>query len=254
MKAYIAFMKKEWIENVRTYRLFIILTVFFLLGIMNPITARYTNELIKALSPELSSISFPTPTALDSWIQFYKNVPQMGLIVFVIFFGGSLSKECTKGTLINMITKGLKRRTIILSKFTMIAIIWSISLLLCFAVTAYYTAYFWNLDGFGDILLSLLCFWLFGILLISIILLGGAFAKSSYVCLLLTGALVVFLFLINVVPSIQSYNPIRLMSSNMALIDGTMAFEDFVKAIMVSILIIVVNLMGSIHIFNKRRL
>ncbi|WP_455715776.1 ABC transporter permease [Anaerosporobacter sp.] len=254
MKAYIAFTKKEWMESIRTYKLFILLTVFFILGIMNPITAKITPDLLASLAQEGITISIAEPTAIDSWMQFYKNVPQMGLIVLVIMFSGGITAEYSKGTFINMITKGLKRSTIILSKFTMEVCLWTLSLLLCFATTAYYTAYFWNIDGIGHILQSVLCLWLFGIFLIAVLLLMGAAVKSNYACLLLTGGVVVVLFIINMIPKLQEYNPIRLASDNLSLITGDMAMGDFSFSIVLTLIGIILCLLGAIQVFNKKKI
>lgn len=254
MRAYWAFTKKEWIENVRTYRLFILLTVFFLLGIMNPITAKLMPEIFAKFNSDSMNITITEPTALDSWAQFYKNIPQMGLIVMVIMFSGTLVNECSKGTLINMVTKGLKRSTIVLSKFTVAASLWTLCLLISFVVSAYYTAYYWNLDDFNHILFAACCLWLFGIFLVSVLLLTGTVARSNYICLLLTGSVVVILFLINMIPTVQEYNPLRLCSNNLQLINGTMESSDFYKSILITGVTTVIALFGSIALFNKKGL
>ena len=254
MKAYIAFTKKEGVEGIRTYKLFILLSVFFILGIMNPIFAKITPKLLASLTIEGMTLTIPEPTAIDSWMQFYKNVPQMGLIVLVIMFSGGMTGECSKGTFINMITKGLKRSTIIFSKFTMSVCMWTISLALCFMVSTYYTAYYWDIDGIGEILQSVMCLWLFGVFLIAILLLMGTIVKSNYACLLLVGSVVAILFLINMVPKLQDYNPIRLASDNMSLITGEMVIADFGFSICITIILTILSLLGAIMVFNKKKL
>ena len=42
MKSLIAFMKKEWMDLVRSGRLMILLVIFLLFGIMNPAIAKLT--------------------------------------------------------------------------------------------------------------------------------------------------------------------------------------------------------------------
>lgn len=254
MKAYIAFTKKEWMESIRTYRFFILLAVFFILGIMNPITAKITPDILANFAMEGMTITIAEPTAMDSWLQFYKNVPQMGMIVIVIMFSGLMTGECGKGTFVNMVTKGLKRSTIILSKFTMSVCLWTISLALCFTVSAYYTAYYWDINGMGQILQSVACLWLFGIFLIAILLLMGSIVKSNYACLLLVGCVVVLLFLINMLPVLQEYNPIRLASSNLSLINGEMVIADFGFSIAITIILTILSLVGAIMVFNKKKL
>lgn len=254
MRAFIAFTKKEWVESIRTYRLFILLAVFFVLGIMNPLTAKLTPTILANFAPEGMVIEVPTPTALDSWIQFYKNVPQMGLIVLVIMFSGSMTGECSKGTFINMVTKGLKRSTIIFAKFTMSVILWTLSLLLCFGLSAYYTAYYWDLNGFSQILQSVFCLWLFGVFLLAALIFFGAIARSNYGSLLLTGCVVVFLFLLNMLPSLQQYNPIYLLESSQSLITGELVMSDFGNSILVTLLISVLGVVGSVLCFDRKKL
>ena len=82
-----AFLKKEWMEWSRTGRLLILLLVFVLFGIMNPAVAKLIPWLMETMSESLADtgliITEVTVDAMDSWMQFYKNIP-MALIVFVL--------------------------------------------------------------------------------------------------------------------------------------------------------------------------
>jgi len=254
MKSYIAFTKKEFCENFRTYKFFIMISVFLLLGMMNPITAKITPQLLKSFMPAGMNITVAEPTALDSWAQFFKNVPQMGLIVLVIIFSGIMANEFSRGTLINMLTKGLSRRVVILSKFTMAVIVWTLSYIVCFVVSYAYTAYFWSSYGIRNIGLSVFCLWLFGILLLAIIMLGGVLFKNSYGGLLFTGGLVVVLMLLNIVPVLQKYNPITLVSSNLALLTGNMLVSDFIVPIVICSIATIVLISSAIMLFNKKQI
>ncbi len=254
MKAFIAFTKKEFTENVRSYKLFIMLVVFSLFGMMNPITAKLTPELLKSLMPEGISLTITEPTALDSWAQFFKNVPQMGLIVLVIVFGGIMANEFKRGTLINMLTKGLSRSVVIFSKFTMAVTIWTLSYAICFAVTYAYTAYFWGMKGINNVLLAVFGVWIFGVFLLAIIMLCGVVFENGYGSLLFTGAIAVVLLLINIAPKVQKYNPISLISRNMELLTNNMTASDFAFPIVICCLAIIVLLASSVLIFNKKEL
>jgi len=254
LRSYFAFTKKEFCESVRTYKLLIMGAVFLLLGMMNPVTAKFTPLLLKSFMPAGMEITIAEPTALDSWAQFFKNVPQMGLIVLVIVFSGIMANEFSRGTLINMLTKGLSRSVVILSKFTMAALLWTASYALCFGVTYAYTAYFWKGDGVSNILFSVFCLWLFGILLLASMILGGVMFKSSYGCLLFTGVFVVALLLINIVPKLQEYNPITLASSNMALLSNKMSVSDFTLPIVICCVTVAGFIITAIALFNKKQL
>lgn len=254
MKSYIAFTKKEFCENFRTYKFFIMITVFLLFGMMNPITAKITPQLLESFMPEGMNITITEPTALDSWAQFFKNVPQMGLIVLVIVFSGIMSNEFSRGTLVNMLTKGLSRKVVIFSKFTMAATVWTFSYVLCFAVTYAYTKYFWSSDGISNLLFSVFCLWLFGILLLAIIMLGGVLFKNNYGSLLFTGGIVVVLTLLNIAPKLQKYNPATLSSSNMALLTNEMTASDFTLPIIMGSIAVIVFMASAIALFNKKQI
>lgn len=253
MSSYISFMKKEFIEYTRTYKLFIMGIVFLLFGMMNPVVAKFAPELIKTAMPEMN-IDIPEPTAMDSWAQFFKNVGQLGVVTLVIVFSGLMSNELSKGTLINMLTKGLKRSTVILSKFTMATIIWTISYLLCFGVSYVYTAYFWSMDGMNHVFLAFSSLWLFGVLLINLVILGGILFKNTFGSLLLTGGSIAVMGFLNIVPRLKKYNTLSLASYNMSILNAQMAVSDFVPAFVVCFILIVTLLVISILIFNKKQI
>ena len=73
MSHFRVFFKKEMVEHIRTYKLLIMLVVFFIFGIMNPLTAKLTPELLEKFMPEGVLISLPEPSSIDSWAQFYKT-------------------------------------------------------------------------------------------------------------------------------------------------------------------------------------
>jgi ABC-2 type transport system permease protein len=253
MRAYIAFINKEFCEYLRTYKLFILIAVFLLFGFMNPIVAKVMPELLTTLMPEGMSFNLGTPTALDSWAQFFKNVSQTGTFVLVIIMSGIIANEFNRGTLINMLTKGLPRPTVILSKFTSATAIWTLSYVLCFAVTYAYTAYFWNMDGIVNMFLSVFCLWLFGVLLIALLVFGGVLFSNIYGSLLLTGGAVVFMTVLNIAPAVRKYNPITLSSENMALITAQKASSEFLPAIIICTIAIIALTTASIGLFNKKQ-
>lgn len=254
MRAFTAFTKKELIEASRTYKVMIMLLVFFLLGIMNPFTAKLTPELLKSLNSEQITITITETTANDSWAQFYKNVPQMGLIVLVIVYSGILAGEFTKGTLVNMLTKGLSRRVVIAAKFASATLLWTASYVLCFAVSYFYTIYFWPEGNMSNLLVALLTLWLSGELLIASVMFGGVLFKNTYGALLFAGILVAVLYIINIVPEVSKYNPASLTSCGYSLITGESGVSDCVWQLVTGSALTVLLLGGTIAIFDKKQL
>lgn len=252
MNAYIAFVIKEWLEALRTYKIFLFGIIFTLLGIMNPITAKVTPQLLETFMPEGTQIQLPDPTALDSWAQFYKNVGQMGLIVLIILISTMISHEITKGTLINVLTKGLKRSTVIYSKLTMATLLWTMSFILSFALTDIYTRLLWEVNNVHHAIFAGMCLWLFGLFLISLTFLGGVLFNNSYGSLLVTLIGFVFLMLLGIIEPIAKFLPVRLATQNLSIVQGAVSPDSLTPAVWVTLIgILILNGM-TIILFNKK--
>ena len=128
MKSLIAFTKKELLEQLRTGRLMILGLIFLLLGVMNPGVAKLTPWLFEMMADDLAQsgmvVTQVTVTAMDSWVQFYKNIP-IGLIAFLLLESGVFTREYQTGTLVLSLTKGLPRWQVVVSKAAVLATLWT---------------------------------------------------------------------------------------------------------------------------------
>lgn len=254
MSPWLGFLKKEWTESVKSYKLLLTLLIFSVLGIMNPFTAKITPMLMENFMPEGTVLNLPDPTALDSWLQFYKNFPQMGLFIFILLFSTMMSKELEKGTLVILLTKGLRRSTVITTKFVMGIIYWTLAFLLTFIITYSYTAFYWDQSILEHLFLAAGCVYVFGILLFTITLWGNTYFASAYGGLLVTVMSVIALFIIAIFPDSATWNPLQLLSAPPEMIIGEMAPREMLTPFLVTMGIIFFFLIGTILHFNKKRL
>jgi ABC-2 type transport system permease protein len=251
MRAYAAFTGKEFLENWRTYKLFILTMVFLILGMMSPLFAKYTNEIIVLAAPEMN-LQLPEPTMYDSWVQFFSNVGQIGLIALVITFSGIIARELSRGTLINMLTKGLSRSTVILSKFTAATVIWTVCYLCSLAVAYVYTAYFWAMDGMNNVFLSFFGLWLFGVFLISLVILGGVLFKGVMGSLLFTGGALVIIGMTSWIPVIGDYEPAGLPSWSMSLLFDIIELSEYMPRLITCGVLVIASIAAAIMLLNKK--
>ena len=149
MRGAFAFLKKEFLSQLRSGKLLILILVAMLFGVMSPGIAKLTPWMYEMLSDSLaqSGISvIPTEvTALDCWMQFFKNI-SLALIVFVLLESEIFAKEYSSGTLIMVLTKGLSRRTVVLVKSLVLAVLWSLFYWLIFGISFGYSAFFWKCE------------------------------------------------------------------------------------------------------------
>jgi ABC-2 type transport system permease protein len=249
-----AFLRKEFIENIRTYKLLIMFTVFILFGILSPLTAKLLPQILSSFMPEGISITLAEPAAIDAWTQFFKNISQIGIIVTVILFSGNLSNELSKGTLINMLTKGLKRSSVILAKYAMASILFTASYAAAAALSYVYTLYLFDGSELHNLLLSLLCLWLFGLFLLSVLMLWASITRSGYAALLLTGFVAASLMILNIIPAAETYNPISLAANNVALLTNAIEPYQIYMAGGIAIAGIIVFITGAVLVFQKKQL
>lgn len=253
MRGFIAFSKKELTENTRNYRLLIMLAIFLIFGLMSPLLAKFTPQLMEALMPNLAE-AFENPTALDSWTQFYKNVSSLGLSLTIILFSSCLSGEYAKGTLTIMLTKGLSRPAVVLSKFSAAAIILTVCYWLSFGVTYGYTAYLWPGDSLPHVFSAAFALWIAGILYLSILMLGCALFRQAFTSILFLLVITVIMGLLEQIEQTAGFSPVILVSKNIDLLSGTVTASYFILPLIVSVFMSAALLMMSIVVFNKKQL
>lgn len=256
MKSLFAFIKKECMEQLRSGRLWLILALFVLLGIMNPAVAKLTPWLLEVMADSLAEngmiVTDITISAMDSWVQFFKNMP-IGLIAYVLLQGAIFTKEYSSGTLVLTLTKGLERFKVIVSKTSVLVAIWSLGYWLCFGITYLYNSYFWDNSIAQNLFLSVVCWWLFGVFVISLMTLFSTISASNIGVLFGTGAILLVSYIVGLLPKANKYLPTLLTDGN-SLIYGMAQSKEYIAAIIVTAIATVICFAISIPIFNKKQL
>jgi len=256
MKPFVAFLKKELLESVRSSKFLILGALFLAFGIMNPMIAKLTPWLMETLSKELAesgmTITAVSVDALTSWTQFFKNIP-MALIVFVFMYGNIFTKEYESSTLILILTKGLARYKIVLAKTLVMLFGWTAGYFLTFAITYAYNAYFWDNGVVSNLACAVVNWWLFGVYVIALVVLFSVISKSFSGVLVGTVALIAIPYVMGVFPKLSKYVPTQLMSTNSLLV-GTHDSKDFAFAICITAVLSLSCIVCSIPIFNKKQL
>jgi len=256
MKSFIAFLKKENLECMRSGKLIILSVLFLIFGIMNPAIAKLTPWLFELLSESLAEsgmiVTEVTVDALTSWTQFFKNIP-IALIVFVLIYSGIFTKEYESGTLILVLTKGLYRYKVVLAKSTVMFSLWTFGYWLCFAVTYGYNAFFWDNSIAIGLIPAAIHWWFFGIWVICLIVFFSVLCQNYYSVLLGTGGSVLGAYIISLFPKFSKYTPTILMNSA-SLLTGTESADNYVEAIVITVIMCLVCLVASVPIINKKQL
>lgn len=254
MRAFLAFIKKEWMEQIRSSRLVILAILFTMFGIMNPAIAKLTPWLFEIMAESLEEsgmlVTAVKVDAMMSWVQFFKNVP-MTLIVFILMESSIFTKEYQSGTLILALTKGLHRFKVVLSKTAVLFIMWTGFYWMQYGITYAYNAYFWDNSIAENLVFSAICWWMFGLWTIALQVFFSTIASTNTVVLVGTGAVVIASYLIGLLPKLTKYMPTLLMDGN-SLIYGAKEPKEYEIAFVVAIITAMISFITSLYMMNRK--
>lgn len=204
---------------------------------------------IQRMEPALEDL-FMEVTALSSWSQFYKNMP-LCTIVFVLLFSTILTAEYQKGTLVNLLTKGMKRWKVLISKTFALAAFWTFGYWLCYGSTYGYNAYFWDNGTVCHAGFSAFCFYLLGLWSLSLVMILSTLMPSGPLVLLgLFGGFCITWFA-RLLPYVKEWTPARLLSASQ-LLTGDGSPGDYGACIFLTCVLMLFHIGAAILRFNKK--
>jgi len=117
VSATLVFARKEAVEIVRTWRIWVLPAIILFFAITAPLLARFTPEIVGAVAgDQLGGLTLPPGTSLDAYGQWIKNLSQITLFALIIIYGGIVSSETSSGTAILVLTKPMSRTAFVAVK------------------------------------------------------------------------------------------------------------------------------------------
>jgi ABC-2 type transport system permease protein len=180
VSGYRIFARKELSEIVRTWRIWVLPAIILFFAISGPLLARFTPEIVGALAgSQLGQIELPTPTYLDAYTGWIKNLSQITLFALIIIYGGIVSAETKSGTAILVLTKPVSRRAFVIVKAVIHSLFLTILLVLGTLVTWALTAVTFG-EAPGGALWSAALVWLvYGVLFMALMTLFSVLISSA---------------------------------------------------------------------------
>ncbi|MBP5728051.1 MAG: ABC transporter permease subunit [Clostridia bacterium] len=256
MKSLHAFFKKEMMEQQRSGKLMILCILFVVLGIMSPAIAKLTPWLMEMMAGSLAGnglvFTSVSVNAMDSWTQFFKNIP-LGLIAFVLIESSIFTREYQTGTLLLSLTKGLERHKVVTTKTAVLVFLWTVSYWACAGITYGYTAFFWDNAIVQHLLFSMTCWWVFGLFAVALMVLFSTMAGSNTGVLAGTGCVVLVSYLLSFISGLKKIMPTMLMDGT-SLIYGMAEPKSYTVPLVIAAVMIPVCLTISVSAFNRKQL
>jgi ABC-2 type transport system permease protein len=142
---------KELLELWRTRRLLIMLLVLGAFGLLSPLLARLTPILVERFvaSQEGVQVSMPAPTLVDAMAQYIKNVTQFGVLLVVLLGLGAVAGEKERGTAVLLLSRPVRRGTVLWAKLLAQLVTLLVSLLLAAGGCYVYSAILFEAPPLG---------------------------------------------------------------------------------------------------------
>ena len=254
MNGTIVIFKKEMLDQLRSYRIFIFSIILLIFAISSPVIAKITPDLLKMIGTtgEYSIQTLKIPDYKDAYAEFFKNLSQIGAIVILLIYSGIICDEKVKGSAAMILTKNLSRASFVVGKFLTAAFIWTVIYLVCAGVCFGYTYYFFPVLPHGNVILSNVMFWLYGLLLISFTLFASTVSNSHATATVFAFLGWVVLLISSAIPKVQNYSPSLLGTLNVEVISGIKNFSDvYISVIIGCVLIIGFVILSAISLSKQ---
>jgi ABC-2 type transport system permease protein len=246
--------KKECLYQWRSKRALIVWAVFLVIGMMSPLIAKFTPELLRNLegAEQLAEL-IPEPSVADAVGQYVKNLTQFGFMLVILLGMGAIAGEKEKGTAAMILSKPMPRWAFVLGKYIAQSIVYLIGFLLASVAAYYYTQFLFDglvLSGFSAAS-ALLLLWI--LVFASVTLLGSAIGRTTAIAagIGLLGS--VLLLIAGAIPRFGALAPAGLISWA-----GQLAIEESgpsnAGALVMSAVVILMMLVSAVAVFEREEL
>lgn len=248
-------LRKELMEQWRTYRLLVVVVVLLLFGgFIAPLSAKYTPELVTALAPSGEEIAnlIPTPTAEVAVEEYVGNVSQFGVLVALLVAMGAVAQEKDKGTAALMLAKPLPRPVFLAAKFVALGVTFTVSIVLAGAACYYYTMLLFEAVELSSWLALNGLLLLFLLVYVALTLFCSTLTRSQVAGGGLAFGLLMLLTAVGALPTVGDYLPGRLVTWAGGLIKGV--GDAGWSALWGSLGLILVAMLGAWLTFERQEL
>lgn len=247
-------LNKELRYQWRTKRLLVVCGVFLVFGMISPLLAEFTPQLLGSIEgAEQFADLIPEPTVNDAIGQYLKNITQFGFLLAILLGMGAVAAEKEKGTAAMILSKPLPRWAFLGSKFLSQAAVYAIGFALAAVAAYYYTVFLFESIAFLPFVYSNLLLFAWLLVFVAVTLMGSSLGKSTAAAAGWAAVGAVVLLIAGSIPKYGALAPSGLVSwAGQLALDGPGAPNG--GALAMSLVLILVSLVAGLAAFESQEI
>lgn len=253
----VAFLKKEFTAIFKTYRFWVIPLVLVFFAVMSPPTAKFTPEILKSALPAGMGLKLPTPTLVDAFTQWFKNLAQIGVLAVILLTMGIMAEEKASGTILLVVTKPVSRANVVLAKFAAQASWLAVSFVGAAAVCYLYAAAIFKFELAAAFAWGNLLYLAYFVLIVAVTLFFSTVLKNQIAAGGLSLIVVMGLSLVAALSkTFDKYSPTGLTTVGMNVAFGKPGAEisQALWPAITMVAVAVILMAAAIFVFNRQEL
>ena len=228
--------RMELLRLLRTGRIWIIVGVYVLFGVIGPLGARYLPQILERFGGGMEVV-VPEPTALDGMGQFHSQAGQLGLLAVLAVAAAALVFDNREEWAAFLRTRTQSVRQLVLPRVVASTVAAVLGLAAGSVVAAVLTGALIAPVDVGDLLLGVVLGALYLAFAVSVVAVASSIAEQTMSTVLLAVGVLIVLPILQFLPAIQDWIPSQLLGATTALMAGA-SLGDLLPAVAVTVVVV----------------
>lgn len=254
---WITLFKKEMLESWRNYKWIWVPLVIILLAIMDPISTYYLPQIIDAVGglPEGTIFEVPNVLASEAIMMSLSQLSSLGVLIITLMSMGSIAGERNSGVSELILVKPISYFNYITSKWASLLLLVWVSLSVGLITSWYYINLLFEKLPFTSLLLVILFYGLWLTLVITLSIFYNTLFKTPGIvaaCTIIT--IIAMSLMTSIFGNHLAWSPNNLAGHIQEMLLSDQVPTDLIATSIITLVCIVVLLIGSLFVFEKKEL
>lgn len=246
------FLRKELMEFVRTWRVWVLFGIVTFMAVSSPGMARLMPVLFRSLEGTGMTVTMPDPTWKDAYLQWAGNLGEVVLLAVVIMLGGLVAGEVKSGTALLVLTKPLSRSAFLMAKFLANGAFVAVAALVGALITWAGTRVLFGEAPVGPLAAATAAWLVLGLCFVALMVLLSSLVRNSLAAAGLGFAVYMVASLASMWGPARRWSPIGLVTAPTTLASDEPV--DLIWPIATTLVLTVALLASALRLFERREL